>query len=73
MRFGQAMPDGRRPEPGGWNRIQLQVDDLAREVQRLRNAGAHFRNDIVAGQGGKQVLLDDPAGNPIELFEPPRK
>jgi Glyoxalase-like domain len=73
MRFGQAMPDGRRPEPGGWNRIQLQVDDLAREVQRLRNAGAHFRNAIVAGQGGKQVLLDDPAGNPIELFEPPRK
>lgn len=70
---GQAMPDRRRPEPGGWNRIQLQVDDLAREVQRLRDAGAHFRNDIVAGQGGKQVLLDDPAGNPIELFEPPRK
>lgn len=70
---GQAMPDGRRPEPGGWNRIQLQVDDLAREVQRLRDAGAHFRSDIVAGQGGRQVLLDDPAGNAIELFEPPRK
>ena len=70
---GQAMPDGRRPAPGGWNRIQLQVDDLASEVQTLRNAGVHFRNDIVAGQGGKQILLDDPAGNPIELFEPPRK
>ncbi len=70
---GQAMPDGRRPEPGGWNRIQLQVDDLAKEVQTLRKAGAHFRNDIVTGQGGKQILLDDPAGNAIELFEPPRK
>lgn len=70
---GQAMPDGRLPEPGGWNRIQLQVDDLAREVQTLRKAGVHFRNDIVTGQGGKQILLDDPAGNAIELFEPPRK
>jgi len=70
---GQAMPDGRRPEPGGWNRIQLQVDDLASQVQTLRNAGAHFRNDIVTGQGGKQILLEDPAGNLIELFEPPRK
>ena len=70
---GQAMPDGRRPEPGGWNRIQLQVDDLAREVQTLRKAGAHFRNDIVVGQGGKQILLEDPAGNAIELFEAPRK
>ncbi len=68
---GQVMPDGRRPEPGGWNRIQLQVDDLAGSVQRFRGAGARFRNDIVAGQGGKQILLDDPAGNPIELFEPP--
>lgn len=67
------MPDGRRPEPGGWNRIQLQVEDLASEVETLRNAGAHFRNDIVTGQGGKQILLDDPAGNPIELLEPPRK
>ena len=70
---GQAMPDGRRPEPGGWNRIQLQVDDLTKEVQTLRKAGAHFRNDIVTGQGGKQILLNDPAGNAIELFEPPRK
>lgn len=70
---GQAISDGRRPEPGGWNRIQLQVDDLASEVQNLRDSGAHFRNDIVTGFGGKQILLDDPAGNPIELFEPPRK
>jgi len=66
----QPMPDGRKPEPGGWNRIQLQVSDLASEVERLRKAGAHFRNDIVNGNGGKQILLDDPAGNPIELFEP---
>ena len=70
---GQAMPDGSRPEPGGWNRIQLQVNDLAKQVQSLRDAGAHFRNDIVTGQGGRQILLDDPAGNAIELFEPPRK
>jgi catechol 2,3-dioxygenase-like lactoylglutathione lyase family enzyme len=56
---------------GGWNRIQLQVDDLDREVQTLRDAGAQFRNDIVTGFGGKQILLDDPAGNPVELFEPP--
>jgi len=69
----QPMPDGRKPEPGGWNRIQLQVDDLVREVERLREAGAHFRNEIVAGFGGKQILLDDPAGNSIELFEPPRQ
>jgi catechol 2,3-dioxygenase-like lactoylglutathione lyase family enzyme len=68
----QPMPDGRKPEPGGWNRIQLQVDDLASQVEALRKAGAHFRNDIVAGMGGKQILLDDPAGNPIELFELPR-
>lgn len=66
---GQEMPDGRRPEPGGWNRIQLQVDDLDREVRNLRSAGARFRNEIVTGQGGKQILLDDPSGNPIELFE----
>ena len=68
----QPMPDGRRPEPGGRNRIQLQVDDLDREVGTLRQAGARFRNDIVTGFGGRQILLDDPAGNPIELFEPPR-
>ena len=66
----QPMPDGRKPEPGGWNRIQLQVSDLASDVERLREAGAHFRNDIVIGIGGKQILLDDPSGNPIELFEP---
>lgn len=70
---GQAMPDGRRPEPGGWNRIQLEVEDLASAVQSLRSAGVHFRNEIVTGQGGSQILLDDPAGNPIELFEPPQK
>jgi catechol 2,3-dioxygenase-like lactoylglutathione lyase family enzyme len=67
---GQAMPDGRLPEPGGWNRIQLEVDDLAGQVEALREAGAHFRNEIVTGRGGKQILLDDPSGNPIELFEP---
>lgn len=70
---GQAMPDGRLPEPGGWNRIQLQVDNLESKIEKLREAGAQFRNDIVTGQGGKQILLDDPSGNPIELFEPPRK
>jgi catechol 2,3-dioxygenase-like lactoylglutathione lyase family enzyme len=67
---GEAMPDGTRPEPGGWNRIQLQVDDLASFVDTLRKVGAHLRNDIVTGRGGKQVLVDDPAGNCIELFEP---
>jgi catechol 2,3-dioxygenase-like lactoylglutathione lyase family enzyme len=65
----QPMPDGRVPEPGGWNRIQLEVDDLAGEVDALRGAGARFRNEIVTGRGGKQILLDDPSGNPIELFE----
>jgi catechol 2,3-dioxygenase-like lactoylglutathione lyase family enzyme len=68
----QPMPDGRSPEPGGWNRIQLQSDDLNSLVETLRSAGAHFRNDIVSGIGGRQILLDDPAGNPIELFEPLR-
>jgi catechol 2,3-dioxygenase-like lactoylglutathione lyase family enzyme len=67
----QPTPDGRRPEPGGWNRIQIEVDDLAGEVESLRKAGARFRNDIVTGRGGKQILLDDPSGNPIELFEAP--
>jgi catechol 2,3-dioxygenase-like lactoylglutathione lyase family enzyme len=67
---GQAMPDGRKPAPGGWNRLQLEVKDLAATVEQLRKAGAHFRNDIVFGNGGKQILLDDPAGNCIELFEP---
>ncbi|MFK7696615.1 VOC family protein [Paenibacillus sp. HJGM_3] len=67
----QPMPDGRKPEPGGWNRIQIEVDDLGDLVETLRKAGLRFRNDIVTGFGGKQILLDDPAGNPIELFEPP--
>ncbi|HZF04905.1 MAG TPA: VOC family protein [Patescibacteria group bacterium] len=67
---GQAMPDGRQPEPGGWNRIQLEVADLGCEVERLRTAGARFRNEIVVGNGGKQILLEDPAGNLVELFEP---
>jgi len=66
----QAMPDGRRPEPGGWNRFSIEVDDLEALVARLRASGAHFRNDIVTGVGGKQILLDDPSGNPIELFQP---
>ena len=69
---GQPMPDGREPEPGGWNRIQVEVDDLAGEVGAIRDAGARFRNEIVEGRGGKQILLEDPSGNPIELFEPPR-
>lgn len=68
---GQAMPDGRKPEPGGWNRIQLVVPDLAKEVETLRKTGGVFRNEIVAGNGGKQILLEDPSGNPIELFESP--
>ncbi|HEV8340100.1 MAG TPA: VOC family protein [bacterium] len=67
---GQAMPDGRRPEPGGWNRFQIEVEDLDATVKRLKQQGAIFRNEVVTGQGGKQVLLEDPAGNVIELFEP---
>ena len=67
---GQPMPDGRLPEPGGWNRFQIDVSDLEREVERLRAAGASFRNDIVTGGGGSQILLEDPSGNPIELFQP---
>ena len=67
---GQAMPDGRIPEPGGWNRFSLEVSDLEAMVEKLRAGGAKFRNDIVTGVGGKQILLDDPSGNPIELFEP---
>lgn len=65
----QAMPDGRKPEPGGWNRIQLEVEDLHGEVERLRSVGVRFRNDVVTGVGARQILLDDPAGNPVELFE----
>jgi catechol 2,3-dioxygenase-like lactoylglutathione lyase family enzyme len=67
---GQAMPDGTVPQPGGWNRFAIQVDDLAAKVAKLRAAGVHFRNDIVTGVGGKQTLIDDPSGNPVELFEP---
>jgi catechol 2,3-dioxygenase-like lactoylglutathione lyase family enzyme len=70
---GRPMPDGRRPGPGGWNRIHLIVEDLSSEVNRLRAAGVHFRNDIVTGPGGAQILLDDPAGNPIELFQPAQR
>jgi catechol 2,3-dioxygenase-like lactoylglutathione lyase family enzyme len=70
---GRPMPDGRRPTPGGWNRIHLIVDDLSAEVGRLRSVGVLFRNDIVTGPGGSQILLDDPSGNPIELFEPRRQ
>jgi predicted enzyme related to lactoylglutathione lyase len=64
------MPDGVVPEPGGWNRFQLEVDDLDTTVARLRDHGARFRNDIITGVGGKQILLEDPAGNPVELFQP---
>jgi catechol 2,3-dioxygenase-like lactoylglutathione lyase family enzyme len=67
---GRPMPDGRQPEPGGWNRIHLIVDDLASEVERLRASGLSFRNDIVKGPGGAQIVLDDPSGNPVELFQP---
>lgn len=66
----QPMPDGRVPRPGGWNRIQLEVADLEAEVARLAGAGLRFRNDIVVGRGGSQVLLEDPSGNPVELFQP---
>jgi catechol 2,3-dioxygenase-like lactoylglutathione lyase family enzyme len=69
---GQAMPDGRLPEPGGWNRFSLEVTDLDGLVAVLTAAGAHFRNDVVEGVGGRQILVDDPSGNPVELFEPTR-
>ena len=67
---GRPMPDGRRPEPGGWNRFELVVADLAAEVDRLRSRGLTFRNDIVTGPGGSQILMEDPSGNVIELFQP---
>ena len=67
---GRPMPDGRIPQPGGWNRIHFIVDDIAAEVERLRAAGLTFRNDTISGPGGQQILLEDPAGNPIELFQP---
>ena len=67
---GQAMPDGQVPASGGWNRIQIEVDDLEATVEKLRNAHGRFRNVIVTGNGGKQILIEDPSGNPIELFQP---
>jgi catechol 2,3-dioxygenase-like lactoylglutathione lyase family enzyme len=67
---GRPMPDGRKPEPGGWNRIEFVVDDISKEVERLRAAGLRFRNDIVTGPGGKQILVEDPAGNAVEIFQP---
>ena len=70
---GRPMPDGRTPGPGGWNRIHFIVDDIQAEVTRLRTAGVRFRSDIVTGPGGKQIVLDDPSGNPIELFQPARR
>ena len=67
---GRPMPDGRTPTPGGWNRIHFIVEDIAADVERLRSLGLTFRNDIVSGPGGQQILLEDPSGNPIELFQP---
>jgi catechol 2,3-dioxygenase-like lactoylglutathione lyase family enzyme len=67
---GRPMPDGRTPHPGGWNRIHLPVDDIDVEVARLRGEGVPFRSDVVSGPGGRQIVLDDPAGNPVELFQP---
>jgi catechol 2,3-dioxygenase-like lactoylglutathione lyase family enzyme len=67
---GRAMPDGRKPEPGGWNRIHFVVEDIHTEVSELKDAGVRFRNEIVTGPGGQQILLEDPSGNPIELFQP---
>jgi catechol 2,3-dioxygenase-like lactoylglutathione lyase family enzyme len=67
---GQRMPDGTNQAPGGWNRFAIEVEDLADAVDKLRASGAHFRNDIVTGVGGKQIIVDDPSGNPVELFQP---
>jgi len=67
---GQSMPDGTKPEPGGWNRFAIEVSDLEALVETLRTAGVHFRNEIVTGVGGKQILVEDPSGNLIELFQP---
>ena len=69
---GQAMPDGTLPAPGGWNRFAIEVTDLAGTVDRLRQAGVHLRSDPITGVGGRQVVIDDPSGNPVELFEPTR-
>ncbi|MGN6515791.1 MAG: VOC family protein [Rhizomicrobium sp.] len=70
---GQSMPDGTKPQPGGWNRFAIQVDDIEAKVADLRKAGVRFRNDIVTGVGGKQILVEDPSGNPVELFQPLRE
>jgi len=70
---GQSMPDGTRPAPGGWNRFAIEVEDVEATVARLRAAGARFRNEVVTGVGGKQTILEDPSGNPIELFQPIRR
>jgi catechol 2,3-dioxygenase-like lactoylglutathione lyase family enzyme len=67
---GQSMPAGQVPGPGGWNRIQIEVEDLEATVEKLKSAGGRFRNEIVTGNGGKQILIEDPSGNPIELFQP---
>jgi catechol 2,3-dioxygenase-like lactoylglutathione lyase family enzyme len=67
---GQAMPDGTMPQPGGWNRFAVEVSDLAGTVEKLRRGGVRFRNDIVSGTGGRQIIAEDPSGNPVELFEP---
>jgi catechol 2,3-dioxygenase-like lactoylglutathione lyase family enzyme len=67
---GQAMPGGERPVPGGWNRIQIEVDNLEATVEKLKSKGGRFRNETVTGNGGKQILVEDPSGNPIELFQP---
>ena len=67
---GQAMPDNQFPAPGGWNRIQIEVEDLEATVEKLKSAGGRFRNEIVTGNGGKQILIEDPSGNAIELFQP---
>ena len=67
---GRPMPDGRTPGPGGWNRIHFVVDDLAAAIEPLRSAGVEFRSEVVSGPGGRQIVLDDPSGNPIELFQP---
>ena len=67
---GRPMPDGRRPEPGGWNRLVIEVEDLSATVERMKKDGVRFRNDIVIGVGGNQILAEDPSGNPIEIFQP---
>jgi catechol 2,3-dioxygenase-like lactoylglutathione lyase family enzyme len=70
---GQPLPDGTKPQPGGWNRFAIEVSDLGTTVEELKKGGAHFRNEIVRGVGGKQIILEDPSGNPIELFQPLRE